>query len=76
MSPPGLGTCPGDEESAAVNYSCRSPNGNRHMRRILNQAANAAAKAKESIFETVYPAWSRAWDTTKRLGPLLIDSVD
>jgi transposase len=49
-----VGACPGDDESAGVNYSHRSPTGNRHMRRILNQAANAAAKAKGSIFEIVY----------------------
>jgi hypothetical protein len=30
------------------------PNGNRHMRRLLNQAANAAARARGSIFEIVY----------------------
>jgi transposase len=47
--------CPGEEESAGgVNYSPRSPKGNRHMRRLLNQAANAAAKHQGSIFEIVY----------------------
>jgi transposase len=49
-----VGACPGDDESAGVNYSHRSPQGNRHMRRLLNQAANSAAKAKGSIFEIVY----------------------
>jgi transposase len=49
-----VGACPGDEESAGVNYSHRSPKGNRHMRRILNQSANAAVKAKGTIFEIVY----------------------
>jgi len=49
-----VGACPGDEESAGVNYSHRSPQGNRHMRRLLNQAANAASKTKGSIFEIVY----------------------
>src|SRR5437762_8118765 len=49
-----VGACPGEEESAGVNYSHRSPKGNRHMRRILNQTANAAVKAKGSIFEIVY----------------------
>src|SRR5215813_781624 len=49
-----VGACPGDEESAGVNYSHRSPQGNRHMRRVLNQAANAAARTKGSIFEIVY----------------------
>lgn len=49
-----VGACPGDDESAGVNYSHRSPKGNRHMRRILNQTANAAVKAKGGIFEIVY----------------------
>src|SRR5215472_11402216 len=49
-----MGACPGDEESAGVNYSKRSPKGNRQMRRILNQAANAAVKRKGSIFEILY----------------------
>ena len=49
-----VGACPGEEESAGVNYSHRSPQGNRHMRRLLNQAANAAIKVKGSIFEIVY----------------------
>ena len=49
-----VGACPGNEESAGVNYSHRCPKGNRNMRRILNQAANAAVKAKGTIFEIVY----------------------
>jgi transposase len=49
-----VGVCPGDNESAGVNHSHRSPKGNRHMRRILNQAGNAAARTKGSIFEIVY----------------------
>jgi transposase len=49
-----VGVCSGDDESAGVNYSHRSPNGNRQMRRVLNQAANAAARTKGSIFEIVY----------------------
>jgi len=49
-----VGACPGDDESGGVNYSHRSPKGNRHMRRLLNQAANAAVKTKGSIFEIVY----------------------
>src|SRR6201993_1357234 len=49
-----VGACPGDEESAGVNRSKRSPKGNRQMRRILNQAANAAVKRKGSIFEILY----------------------
>ena len=49
-----VGACPGDDESVGVNYSQRSPKGNRRMRRLLNQAANAAVKARGSIFEIVY----------------------
>jgi transposase len=50
-----VGACPGDDESAGVNYSHRSPKGNRHMRRLLNQAANAAARTKGSVFDRVSP---------------------
>jgi transposase len=49
-----VGVCPGEEETAGVNYSPRSPKGNRQMRRILNQCANAAVKHKGSIFEILY----------------------
>jgi transposase len=49
-----VGACPGDEESAGESKTHRSPKGNRHMRRILNQAANAAARSKGTIFEIVY----------------------
>ena len=49
-----VGACPGEEESAGVNYRPRSPKGNRNMRRLLNQAANAAVKRKGSIFDIVY----------------------
>src|SRR5438128_2917024 len=45
-----VGACPGDDETAGVSRSHRSPKGNRQMRRILNQAANAAVKYKGSIF--------------------------
>jgi transposase len=49
-----MGACPGHDESAGVNHSRRSPHGNRQMRRVLNQAANAAVKTKGSLFELVY----------------------
>jgi len=49
-----VGACPGHEESAGINHSHRSPNGNRQMRRLLNQAAQAAVKTKGSIFELLY----------------------
>lgn len=49
-----VGACPGNSESAGVNYSHRSPKGNRQMRRVLNQAANAVVKMKGSIFELIF----------------------
>jgi transposase len=49
-----VGVCPGRQESAEVSTSNRSPKGNRAMRRILNQAANAAVKVKGSVFHTFY----------------------
>jgi hypothetical protein len=49
-----MGACPGNEESAGVNDSHRCPKGNRQMRRVLNHAANAAVKARGTIFAVVY----------------------
>jgi transposase len=49
-----VGVCPGNEESAGESQSTRSPKGNRHMRRLLNQAAQAAVKTKGSIFDVTF----------------------
>jgi transposase len=49
-----VGTCPGREESAEVSKNNCSPKGNRMMRRVLNQVANAAVKSKGSLFQVVY----------------------
>ena len=49
-----VGVCPGEEESAGESQSTRSPKGNCHMRRLLNQAAHAAVKVKGSIFEVTF----------------------
>jgi transposase len=70
-----VGACPGDIESAGVNYSHRPPTGNRHMRRILNQSANAAVKAKGSIFEIVYRRTVPHLGTDKPSGRLPIGSA-
>ncbi|MGI9071034.1 MAG: hypothetical protein ACR2JB_06855 [Bryobacteraceae bacterium] len=51
MKEPHVVACPGGDETAGVNYNYRSPKGNPHMRRLLNQDANAAARTKGSIFE-------------------------
>ena len=40
--------------SAGVNQSHRSPNRNRQICPLLNQAANAVVKTEGSIFELVY----------------------
>src|ERR1700732_5646730 len=48
-----VGACPGDEESAEVSQSHRSPKGNRHMRRIVNQAANGTDMAKGTIVKVI-----------------------
>ena len=70
-----VGACPADDESAGVNYSHRSPKGNRHMRRVLNQCANTAARTKEASSRSCAAARSRAWDIIKPSGPLPIDSA-
>ena len=58
-----------------MNYSHKSPKGNRHMRRLLNQAANSAVMAKGSLFEIVYRRSVRAWDRIKPSGRLPINSA-
>jgi transposase len=55
-----VGTCPGQEESAGVSHSSRSPKGNHAMRRILNQTAHAAVKVKGSIFEVTFQRLRRS----------------
>ena len=49
-----VGTIPGSEESAETNHSSRSPKGNRFLRRILTQAAQAAIKKKGCHFQNVF----------------------
>ncbi|HTS04029.1 MAG TPA: transposase [Candidatus Eisenbacteria bacterium] len=49
-----VGTCPGKGESAEQNHSSRSAKGNKYMRRVLNQAAHAAAAKKGSHFQIVF----------------------
>lgn len=48
------GTCPGQEESADENRSSRSPKGNKYLRRVLTEAAQAAVKTKGSHFQVVF----------------------
>jgi len=49
-----VGTIPGSEESAEQNHSSRSPKGNKFLRRILTQAAQAAVKKKDGHFQNVF----------------------
>ena len=51
------GLCPGREESAEHNHSSRSPKGNKFLRRILTQAAQAAVKKKGSHFQIAFRRW-------------------
>ncbi len=46
-----IGVCPGREESAEHNYSSRCAKGNKYLRAVLCQAAQAAARTKNSFFE-------------------------
>ena len=48
------GICPGSNVSAGDNKSSRSPKGNRFVRRILTQAAQAAVKKKNCHFQSVF----------------------
>lgn len=49
-----VGVCPGQNESAEQNESARTPKGNCYLRRVLNQAAQAAVRTKGSVFEAKY----------------------
>jgi transposase len=49
-----IGVCPGSNESAGVNHSSRSAKGNRFMRRLLCQAAQAAVRTKDSHLQSVF----------------------
>jgi transposase len=48
------GVCPGSNISAGENPSARSPKGNRLVRKILTQAAQAAVRKKGGHFQAVF----------------------
>jgi transposase len=48
------GTCPGRNESAEHNHSSRSPKGNKYLRRVLTEVAQAAVKTKGSHFQAEF----------------------
>lgn len=49
-----IGVCPGSDESAGENHSGRCAKGNRFLRRLLSQAAQAAARTRGSRLESVF----------------------
>jgi transposase len=49
-----IGVCPGSNESAAENHSGRCAKGNRFLRRLLCQAAQAAVHQKGSHLQAVF----------------------
>jgi transposase len=49
-----IGVCPGSQESAGENHSGRSAKGNRFLRRLLCQAAQAAARTNGSHLQAVF----------------------
>lgn len=49
-----IGVCPGSKESAAENHSGRCARGNRFLRRLLCQAAQAAVKKKGSYLQSQF----------------------
>jgi len=59
-----VGACPGDDESAGVNYNHQSPKGNRHMRRVENPTATAREDPQDgadSIRDTQAVCGFRCW---------------
>jgi transposase len=65
-----VGVCPGEEESAGINYSHRSPKGNRQMKGLLNQVSHAAVKTKGSIFEFIYRRLVRRLGHAQAIGAI------
>ena len=49
-----LGVCPGSHQSAGLSLSARCAKGNRFMRRLLCQAAQAAARTKGSHLQSIF----------------------
>lgn len=49
-----VGVCPGSNESAGQNHSGRCAKGNRFLRRVLCQAAQAASRTKGSHLQSVF----------------------
>lgn len=72
------GVCPGTQESAGVNYSTRSPKGNRYIRRLLCQIAWAAVHTKDTFFASLFvrlkprvEARGAAWAVAHRISKVI-----
>lgn len=52
-----VGVCPGRNESAEHNASSHCAKGNKYLRRVLCQAAQAAVKTKDSLLECLFRRW-------------------
>jgi transposase len=73
-----IGVCPGSDVSAEENHNSRSAKGNRFVRRILTQAAQAAVKKKGSHFQSLFRRFlprlhynGAIWAIAHRLGRLV-----
>jgi hypothetical protein len=73
-----FGGCPGSSITAEQNHNTRSPRGNRYVRKLLTQAAQAAVKKKGSFYQSLfrrflprltYPV--AVWAVAHRLGKLV-----
>jgi transposase len=73
-----FGGCPGSSITAEQNHSTSSPKGNRYVRKLLTQAAQAAVKKKgcfyQSLFRRFLPRLTypgAIWAVAHRLGRLV-----
>jgi transposase len=73
-----FGGCPGSNVSAEQNHSSRSPKGNRYVRKLLTQAAQAAVKKKGCIYQSLFRRFlprltykGAIWAIAHRLGRLV-----
>ena len=73
-----IGVCPGSNQSAGQNHSGHSAKGNRFLRRLLCQAAQAAVRTKASHLQAVFKrlivrlGYTKAiWAIAHRLGRII-----
>jgi transposase len=62
-----VGVCPGQNVSAGVSHGESSPKGNRHLRNLLVQAAQAAVRTKGSYFQSQFRRWIPRLGYTKAI---------